>query len=452
MFEKTEGEKRMKRVLVITLVLVMAFASSAMAAVTLKGDFTATVEMDSFRVFTKPYTLEPKFGVTIGASNENKTDDVVNWDFSAGVNLTDSVFELGKYKLGLYDDYFDIWIWGNEQELTAKSTQFSLVSAGKKAAAGTMRARLAVPVMDLAKVTVDLTAPASVRAFVDVTALEGYNFSLGYLREWSDEENVANVIAAGADTTIAAGDIDVNLEVGAGVNLAEELGFAVGFGVDADVIEPLNLEASVTHANANWDGDDLTAGETVLGAGATYTEAAFQIAASGSYTIVKDGDNTNEISLGAKYRMSDALGYDDLFKTKDDLWATNTAPAFGAGVKFVDLGFDNVYADVTSPVLEDMIWVKGNAVYKGGKNFEASVLGHIVPFSKLTIKPLVKFALTEEEAEDEEEEATTATTTTINLQANYKIGVSDTTLNFEGEKVFGDTPKSLLKLSVKVPF
>lgn len=441
----------MKKVLVITLVLLMAFASSAMAAVTFKGEFKATLEMDNFRVFTENYSLEPDFSVTIGASNKDETGDALNWDFSAGIDLTESKFELGKYKLGLYDDYFDIWIWGNEQELTAKSTHFSLVSAGKKAAAGTMRARLAVPVMDLATVTVDLTAPASVRAFVDVTALEGYNFSLGYLRDWSDKDNVANVIAAGADTTIAAGDIDVNLEVGGGVNLAEELGFAVGFGVDADVIEPLNLEASVTHANANWAGDDLTAGETVLSGGATYTETAFQIAASGSYTIVKDGDNTNEVELGAKYRMSDALGYADLFKTKDDLWATNTAPAFGAGVKFVDLGFDNVYADVTSPLLEDMIWVKGNAVYKGGKNFEASVLGHIVPFSKLTVKPAVKFVMAEEEAEDEED-ATTATTTTVNLVADYKIGASDTTLTFEGKKVFGATPESLLKLSVTVPF
>ena len=195
----------------------------------------------------------------------------------------------------MYDDYFDIWIWGNEQELTAKSTQFSLVSAGKKQLRAPCVHALQFPLWTWPKLLLTYRSPSVLPSWM--LALEGYNFSLGYLREWSDEENVANVIAAGADTTIAAGDIDVNLEVGAGVNLAEELGFAVGFGVDADVIEPLNLEASVTHANANWDGDDLTAGETVLGAGATYTEAAFQIAASGSYTIVKDGDNTNEISL-----------------------------------------------------------------------------------------------------------------------------------------------------------
>ena len=78
----------MKRVLVITLVLVMAFASSAMAAVTFREISPLRLKW-TVQSITKPYTLEPKFGVTIGASNENKTDDVVNWDFSlASILLT----------------------------------------------------------------------------------------------------------------------------------------------------------------------------------------------------------------------------------------------------------------------------------------------------------------------------------------------------------------------------
>jgi hypothetical protein len=285
--------------------------------------------------------------------------------------------------------------------------------------------------------------------------IEGFNVGLAYLRDWSGTE-AKNVIAADVDTTIAAGDIDVNLEAAAGVTLSEDLGFAVGFGVDADVIEPLNLEASVTHANEHWAGDSLTAKETVLSGGATYTESAFQVTASGSYTIVQDDDNSNEISFGAKYRMSETVAYADLFKEDKDVWATNDAPAFGASVKFVDLGFDNVQVDAASPVVADMVWVKGQAKYIGGKNFEASVLGKIVPFSKLTIKPSVKFVLAEVEevaaTEGEEPAVETTTTTTINLAASYKIGASDTTLNFQGKKVFGDAPESLLKLSIEVPF
>jgi hypothetical protein len=442
----------MKRVLVITLVLVMAFASSAMAAVSFSGKFTATAQMDSFRVFTEDYTLTPGFEVTISGSNKDETDDVLNWEFSGGISLTDSKFELGKYKLGLYDDYFSAWAWGNGQELSDKGVNFGLVKAAKKAT--DMRARLEVPVMDLATVTIDLTPPAAVRAFVDAE-IEGFNVGLAYLRDWS-ETDAKNVIAADVDTTIAAGDMDVNLEAAAGVTLGEDLGFAVGFGADADVIEPLNLEASVTHASEHWAGEGLTAKETVLAGGATYTESAFQVTASGSYTIVQDDDNSNEISFGAKYRMSETVAYADLFKEDKDVWATNDAPAFGASVEFVDLGFDNVQVDAASPVVADMVWVKGQAKYTGGKNFEASVLGKIVPFSKLTIKPSVKFVLAEVEevaaTEEEEPAVETTTTTTINLAASYKIGASDTTLNFQGKKVFGDAPESLLKLSIEVPF
>jgi hypothetical protein len=149
----------MKRVLVITLVLVMAFASSAMAAVDFSGKFTATAEMDSFRVFVEEYELTPKFEVSIKATNESETDEVLNWDFTGGISLKESKFELGKYKLGLYDDYFSAWAWGNDQELSDKGVNFGLVNAAKKATE--MRARLEVPVMDLATVTID---------FLDITS------------------------------------------------------------------------------------------------------------------------------------------------------------------------------------------------------------------------------------------------------------------------------------------
>jgi len=433
----------MKKVLVITLVLVMAFASSAMAAVSFSGKFTATAEMNSFRVFTKPYELKPGFSFTIGASNKSETDEVVNWDFTAGIKLDDSKFELGKYKLGLYDNYFNIWVWGNGQELTAKSTHFDMISAGKAAGATAMRARLEVPVMDLGTVTVDLTAPTSVRAFVDVKALEGFNVSLGYLRDWADEENAKNVIAAGADTTIAAGDLDVTLKAGAGVTIADDLGFAVAFGADTDITEELNVNASVKHANQHWAGDSVTAYATVIAAGAKYTEDVFQVSASTSFTIEgdEDKDNSNSVTLGAKYRMSDAVSYDNLFHK--DHWFKNTALAVGAGVELANFKFSKVYADVTSPVVEDMVWVKGAASYTSAKDLTASVLGHVVPFDKLTVIPFVEYKYNTGSKES---------TPTVNLKANYKIGASTTELKFEAQRVFTKTPTSLLKLSVEVPF
>lgn len=434
----------MKKVLVITLVLVMALASSAMAAVNFSGKFTATAEMSSFRVFSEPYTLTPGFTFTIGATNENKTDEVVNWDFTGGISLKDSKFELGKYKLGLYDNYFNAWAWGNGQDLTDKGTHFNLVKAGKTAAAGTMRARVEVPVLDLGAVTIDLTAPTSVRAFVDAE-VAGFNVGVAYLRDWADPDNAFNVIAADADTAIPAGDLNVNLKAAAGVKLGTDLGFGLGFGADTMLTDELKLEGSVTHASEHWKADALTAGNTVLGAKATYTEDVFQVIADLGYTIIadEDTDNTNSITLSGKYRMSDALTYGNLFHA--DHWFKNTAPAFGAGVTFKNVAFDNVYVDVTSPVVESMVWVKGAAKY-ASKVVTASVLGHIVPFDKLTIIPFVEYKYDNSGAE-------AVGTPKVNLKANYKIGSSSTLLKFEAERVFvKDAPTSLLKLSVEVPF
>ena len=77
----------MKKVLVITLVLVMAFASSAMAAVTFSGNFTATAKMTSFKVFTENYSLDPTFEFNMAAANKSETEEVVNWIFQLVLSL-----------------------------------------------------------------------------------------------------------------------------------------------------------------------------------------------------------------------------------------------------------------------------------------------------------------------------------------------------------------------------
>ena len=58
-----------KKVLVLTLALIVAFAGSAMAEVKIGGDFTATVKQENFKVFKEKYTLTPKVSFKITASN-----------------------------------------------------------------------------------------------------------------------------------------------------------------------------------------------------------------------------------------------------------------------------------------------------------------------------------------------------------------------------------------------
>ncbi len=430
----------MKKVLVITLVLVMALASSAMAAVTVTGKFTATAQMNSLKVFVEEFTLTPVMTITLKGTNSNVVDEVTNWDFTGGVSL-DSAFKLGQYKLGLYDDYFKAYVWGKGFQHTSKSSYFSMISSG--AVASDIRARLEVPVLDLGTVTADFDPKDNVRAFVNGT-VEGFDVGLAFARtDWTDEDKVANTIVGQVGTDIPAGDIGVRLQAAAGVNLGEDLGLGFGFSAASDVTEQLNLTGSVTHGNAKWAGDGtaVVADQTKLATKATFTESAFQVIADLGYTIVKDGTDTNSVKLTGKYRMSDAVTFGNLFETKGDAWAANTAPAFGAVVQLADMKFVDVTVNVTSPVLENMIWVKGQAVYKANKSYEASVLGHIVPFDKLTIQPLVKYAYSGTEG-----------TPTVNLKANYKIGSSSTLLKFEGQRVFATAPTSLLKLSVEVPF
>jgi opacity protein-like surface antigen len=149
----------MKKVLVLTLVLVMAFASSALAAVNFSGKFTATASQKNFKVFKEGYQLkiDPEFTIGIKASDKSTVDEeeVTNWDLSAVLKLAETTFSLGKYKLGLYDEWFTGYAWGNAQELSDKATYFGMITAPKAAPASSMRARLIVHVMDYADVTFD---------------------------------------------------------------------------------------------------------------------------------------------------------------------------------------------------------------------------------------------------------------------------------------------------------
>lgn len=476
-FSKTEGEKRMKKVLVITLVLVMAFASSAMAAVNFSGSFTATAKQTNFKLFTENYKLEPKFEFKIGASASSKTtvdeEEVTNWDLSAGLTLDGTTFKVGKYKLGLYDEWFTGYVWGGGQELSDKATYFGMITAAKKAT--DMRARLIVHVMDYADVTFDFEQPNNLRAFVE-GEVEGFDLGLAYARKNWNKDGADNLIVAQAGYDVPAGDIDVRLQGAVGVNLGDDLGLGFGLSADSDITEQLNVNASVTHANKNWagEGDDVAAENTILGAGAAYTEQEFKVSGDVSYTIKPEGtDNTNTIELAGLYRMSDALDYADLFKA--DKWYTNDALAVKAFVELTDIKLGEVGAEAVYPVVADMVWARAYGNYglyefsnetkqdknedgtdkvddddepvwvkEKDKGFKAGAEAYIQATPKLVVRPLVSFEQI-------------GKVLTLQATAKYKIGLSDTTLDFTVKKVTADEIRdslngSLIQASVKVPF
>jgi hypothetical protein len=408
-----------KKAFVITLALVLAFASSAMAAVSFSGkfkiDFARNFDFnDNNNLFDGTYTLTPTLNFGISASSKGESEDRVDWEFSSGVKLDNDNWTLSKYKLGLYDQYFKAWVWGAGAELSDKATQFGWISAPK--AAGDLRSRVEVPVADVATVTADFEG-TTMRLFVD-GAVEGYNVGAAYeLAKWEDEDNRTNRVVVQADGSIPAGDLDIALKAAVGIDVKKEDSSGFAFGVDATVnpTDALSLNVVVKN-NDKW----AAKGQTDVTAAATYTEAAFQLKGEVSQSFVKDGDNKPGITLTGFYRMSDTLNYGDLFNK--DKWYTNDAPAFGVKAELSGANFSKLTIDATAPVVADVASVKAKAIYEGKSEYNADVLGRIVATSKLTLSPQVKFTKT---AADD--------TLELKLGASYRIGDTGPSVTFGAE-------------------
>jgi hypothetical protein len=464
--KKLRGKKGMKKkVLVLTLALVLALASTAMAAVSFSGDFKATYSMTSFRFGQKPYMFDYELNFNVKASSDDVTvvgegdeaESKTNWEFSGAVNAGHG---LGKYKLTLNDQWFTANVWGNGQELSDKATYFDMIKAGK--AANQMRARVEVPVVDMATVTLDFDQPNNLRTFVEAE-VSGFDIGVAYARKnWStdDEGKVTadNVVVVQAGTKIDAGGVSIAPKAAVGLDIKEDFGMAFGVSADVGLSDELSIAASVTNANEKWaKGDALTAKNTVLSGTVTWADAALKASATVKQTLVKDDKdkNTNVIDLDAWYRFSDKLDYADLFKA--DKWYTNDALAIHAFADLTNAKLGEVGVEAASPVMEN-IWVKGFAkygLYKAtpdatgavveDKGFKVGADGYIVVTPKLTVTPFVSFE-------------SLGKFLTAGTGASYKIGLSDTTIDLTLKRVqpFDDDYKkqvsSTVSASIKVPF
>ncbi len=451
-----------KKVLVLTLALVLAFASSAMAAVDFGGKVTFTAEQKSFKLFADDYTLTPGLQFSISAENENKTEETLNWDFTGSIGLktttefvmsepededdedfepeiidvkSTTAFTLGAYKLGLYDNYFDIYVWGNGQKLSTEATAFGMISAGEQAS--THRARLVVPI-DVATVTLDFEPKNNLRAFVNAEVSD-FEVGFAYARKGWDEDGATNVLVGQVATSVPTGDLEIGLNAAVGATLGDDIGFAFGVGADIDLTNELNLSASVKNANEYWDGDAVTPKNTVIGLEASYTDDNIAASADLTHTMDKDDDNTTDLELDAVYRMG-TLAYNQLFNRNH--WFKTDAPAFGANLDFSGLKFGGITLNATAPVVDDMVWVWANAQYVDEDTITAKLTGHVLATDKLTLKPSVEYKKAGKIFD-------------LVLKANYKIGYSDTTLDLQVQKKFADEDENkaeLLQASITIPF
>ena len=432
-----------KKVLVLTLALMVAFAGSAMAATTIGGKVTVTAEQENFKVFQDGYEITPKLEMTIKGSSkdvtevtevvettqvdeetgetvsvlETKTDKVTNWELTSELSTS---FGLGKYRLSLYDDYFNAYVWGNKHEFKKKATNFDLISASSGKDEAGHRARLEVPVAGLATLTADFAPTNTMRLFAEGN-VEGYDVGLAYARKgWKigadDKVTATDVIVGQAGGAILAGDYTVNAKTALGVTLGEDLGLAFGLGADTKLTDELKIEGSVTHANKDWKGDDKTvvARNTVLKAGATYEEAAYKATAEVTQTFVSEptedeAEKANVIDLALLYRFSETVAYADLFKA--DKYYTNDAPAVKAFANVKDFGLGEVGVEVAAPVVENMVWIKAYGKYGSYSiNDEKQFLGYKPLATGSKIKVEKKFTDTEDKEHKFEVEETITVT------------------------------------------
>ena len=163
----------MKKVLVLSLVLVMALAGTAFAGINFGGEFTGEIKNGGTRFMSGVHVNSVlKVNISADGSEEN------SWSFEGKASLEDSEFKLGEYKLTLTDEYFDMYFWGNGKELSDKGTTLSLISAGK--AASGHRARVVVDAIEPVTLTADYDTNV-LYVFADAN-IAGYDAGLAYKR------------------------------------------------------------------------------------------------------------------------------------------------------------------------------------------------------------------------------------------------------------------------------
>jgi hypothetical protein len=370
----------MKKVLVLSLVLVMALAGTVFAGVNFSGEFTGEIKNNEVK-FLDGLGVASKLSISIGADGSEEN----SWSFEADASLEASAFKLGKYLLTLTDEYFDMYFWGNGKELSNKGTTLGLISAGKAAAGH--RARLVVDAVDPVTLTTDFT-DNELYVFADAN-IAGYDAGLAYKRSGeTDLEDAANTVGLWGKAEIDMFTLQADL----GATFLEgdddkSLAFGYGAKVTAEVTDEVTVYAQYKGKqegfdNAGWPGSQLELN-------ATYDDSALKVA--GTFTQELD-EKTNKVKAEAYYRFSDALDYGDLFKS--DKYFNNTAPAVGLVANLADFSVEDVTLNVASPVVEDMVWARAMAKYapEGDENFfEVGAYAHVKVTNKLTVEPSVEY-------------------------------------------------------------
>lgn len=364
----------MKKMFVLTLVLVFALGSTAAAGIEWSGEFESELSVDTFEPDEVNWEFKNTLTLEVEAVGEG-----LGWEFEGYMaapttdgDLDDGAFELEEYKLTLTDDYFTAWVWralDDDGPITStKDTNLGFIEAHEEAERAV---RAEVPVGDITTLTVDYRqtngAHEGVRGFADFM-INDFELGLAGARYYDVPGDPANTVVASAGTTIDMFTIDGDV----GVTMGDELGYAFGADASADVTEEVEVGLTAWASSPDFvaDVDSNTVDVEMY---VDYTDPTDYFWAKA--TLGFDGtfdefslDNNSQM-LEAAYRMDDTVDFGDVLDDYMDL----TAPAASGWLEREDTGGDVVLSGevgAASPLMADFLWGKLAAGFQLGEGMD----------------------------------------------------------------------------------
>lgn len=353
----------MKKALVLTLIMVLAVAGIASAEVKLGGELKVeyVVNTDNQKD-DKAGTGEPKVPLKLTV----KAEEEGVWDLKADLDVDvhdDNAVGVGDWTMNFVDKYFAVELWGGDVEKDYLHTPLEFVETDDPAEADVARMRLTSDVLGMVNLTLDYQPDElfvfATKAMDDVTVGAAIKKDL-----------VAEGLIGAGYVEYVFGRATLTGEVGINNTEHDEDNLLLGGKVSYALNDQITLRGKVAH-KAELVGDEL-----VLEAGADYVEDLFKV--SGTYTWKdevrsnEDDKATNKLKAGVTFRSNEDVAFGDLF----DDYATLTGYA-----AFAEIAYTTA-ADTTDdkePLMEvtlkgaatavpDMVWVKGEFVYKSDKD------------------------------------------------------------------------------------
>jgi hypothetical protein len=353
----------MRKVLALTLVMVLAMAGMASAAVTLGGSFKVEYVIDTDNEVDAAGTGRDSAALTMTLDAE----DEGIWDLSVDLEIDDGdTFGVGDWTFDLNDELFAVELWGGGVEKDEVATPLGFIGTGDPSEATDIaRMRLTSDLVGLADLTVDYE-PNTLYLFAS-KALD--NVTVGGAIK---KDVTAEGMEAAGHVKYVAGPVTLTGEVGMDTAYDEDNLF-LGGKVDYKFTDQLTVSGKVTR-----EGENLVDpyGKLVIEPSVTYTEDLFKV--TGKYTRTADvaegapGEATNKLTASVTYRSNDDVAYDDLFDDYDTL----TGYAAFAEVAYTtakDVDGDKEPATQLTlkgagVAVPDMVWLFGQFKYFADKD------------------------------------------------------------------------------------